>query len=211
MHDAGHLAHHPSLDRQHRPALAFTDHRVLQQATEPAHHLLEAIAPLGPARLQLAPHGLERLTGPVGHPAALLQAEMQPLLQLRQGAQLRHQGAADGPNLGSIDLTPQPAGGRQGGGHRQQVLAWGHPPFGAKADGGTDVGGAAKTQAPFSKAIEAQQLGGFGQPPLAFAKIERRHQGAALARTGAGAGKAGQLLRQPRPLQQLEGLGPNCR
>ena len=100
--------------------------------------------------MQLAPNRFERLTGPVGHPAALLQAEMQPLLKLRQGAQLRHQGAADRTDLGILDLTPQPAGSRQGGGHRQQVLAWGHPPFGAKADGGTDVGGAVKTQAPFS-------------------------------------------------------------
>ena len=69
-----------------------------------------------------------------------------------------------------------------------------------------DISHPLKTQPPLQQPIEAQQLGGFGQQGLAGRQGVRQRQGLAGATARRGAGKAGQLLSQPRPLQQLQGL-----
>ncbi len=86
VNDAGHLGGRTGLHRQHRPAVALRHHRVLQQVAPAADQLLQALATLGAHPLQLAPQTLQLGAGPVGHPAPLLDREVKPLLQLRQGA-----------------------------------------------------------------------------------------------------------------------------
>ena len=179
----------------------------MQQGPVAAHQLLQPLAPLGQRRLQAAAQGRQLLAGPIRHPAALLQAVVQALLQLRQGAQLAHQLGADRSQLRIVDLTPQPPRRRQGAGQGQQLLATGAAALGAQGHRGADVHRPQETEAALDQPIETQQLGGFGQQPLTGAEIGRQGQGAAVATTGVGAGKAGKVGRQPRPLQQLEGFG----
>ena len=86
---------------------------------------------------------------------------MQPLLQLRQGAQLGHQGCTDRPQLGIVDLAPQPAGRSQGGSQGQQLLARSHAALSAEGHQRRDVGNSLETQSPLQQPVEAEQLGGF--------------------------------------------------
>ena len=106
VNDAGHLGGRAGLHRQHRPAVALRHHRVLQQVAPAADQLLQALAPLGAHPLQLAPQTLQLGAGPVRHPSPLLDREVEPLLQLRQGAQVGHQGRSHRPQILSLDLTP---------------------------------------------------------------------------------------------------------
>lgn len=68
------------------------------------------------------------------------------------------------------------------------------------------IGDALETHSALKQPVEGQQLGGFSQPPPAFGQGRRQRQAAAKPPTHRRAGKAGQLGRQPRPLQQLKGL-----
>ena len=116
-HQASHLGRGTGLDRQHGPAIALGNHAVLQQGAVAPQQALQSLAPLTPHRQQLAAHRLKGSTGTVGHTTALFEAKMQPLLELRQGAQLGHQGRAYRPQQGIINLTAQAPSGRQGGRH----------------------------------------------------------------------------------------------
>ena len=207
VHQAGDLAGGAGLDRQHRPAIAFSHHRVLQQRAPAADQLLQALAPFRPNPLQLAPQPLQLGAGAIGHPAALLDREVEALLQLRQGAQVGHQGGGDGPEGGILNLAPQAAGGREGGGERQQLFPTGAAPLGAAGHGGGDVGDTAEAEAPLQHAIEPEQLGGFRQEGAAFCGTGGQRQGGAVALPGGGAGETGHMLRQPGPFEQGEGLG----
>ena len=131
---------------------------------------------------------------------------MQPLLQLRQGAQLGHQGRTDRPQLGIVDLAPQPAGRSQSGSQGQQLLARSRAALGAEGHQRRDIGNSLKTQSPLQQPVEAKQLGGFSEQ--AAAGSEASGQGQLQAGTAARscAGEAGQLLSEPRPLEQLQGL-----
>ena len=120
---AGQLGGGPGLHRQHGPAVALGHDRVLEQGAVATDQLLEALAPVGAGGGQLAAQLRQGGTGAIRHPAALLQAEAQPLLQLREGAQVRHQGRGHGPDRGVLDLAAQAPGRRQGGGHGQQGQA----------------------------------------------------------------------------------------
>ena len=211
VHQAPHLGGRAGLHRQHRPAAAFGHHGVLQQGPIAAQQLLQALAPFRAHRQRLTPQTRQRCTGAIGHSATLLQAVMEALLQLRQGAQLRHQRRADRPQLGVIDLPPQPPRRRQGAGQGQQLFTASAAALGTEAHGGRDVRRPLKAQAPLHQAIEAQQLGGFGQQRFTALAIDRQGQQAALALAGTGAGEAGQVLRQPGPLQQGQGLLLNRR
>ena len=121
-----------------------------------ANQLLEALAPVGAGGGQLAAQLRQGGTGTIRHPAALLEAEAQPLLQLRQGAQVRHQGRGHGPDAGILDLAAQAPGRRQGGGHRQQGQARGGAALGAEEQGVPQVGHPLKRQPPLTEAIETQ-------------------------------------------------------
>ena len=81
---------------------------------------------------------------------------MQPLFQLRQGAQLGHQGRGHRAQFWSVDLAPQPPSGGQGGGQFKQRFAGGGAPLGAELHGGGDVGHPLKAQAPLCEAVEGQ-------------------------------------------------------
>lgn len=132
---------------------------------------------------------------------------MEPLLQLRQGAQVGHQGGAHRPQGPLLDLAPQPPRRRQGGGHIQQSLAAGGAALGATEHGGGDVRHAAEAQAALQHPIEAEQLGGFRQELPAFPAAGRQGKGSAMALTGGGAGEASHMGRQTGPLQEFKGLG----
>ena len=86
VHDATHLGGRAGLHRQHRPAVPLGHHRVLQQGGPAPDQLLQALTALGAHPLQLATQALQLGAGAVGHPAPLLDREVKPLLQLRQGA-----------------------------------------------------------------------------------------------------------------------------
>jgi len=73
--------------------------------------------------------------------------------------------------------------------------------------GGRQITGPLKTQSAFDEAIEAEQFGGFQQAPLAGGAVRGQRQGPATLATGNRAGEAGQMLSQPRPLQQGQGFG----
>ena len=84
MHLARNLADCPGFHRQHRTAVALSDHTVLQHRAQPPQQLLELIASLLPQPLPLLSQTGQRRTGPVGHPTAILDGELQALLQLGQ-------------------------------------------------------------------------------------------------------------------------------
>ena len=102
---AGQLGGGAGLDRQHGPAVALGHDRVLEQGAVATDQLLQAFAPVRAGGGQLAAQLRQGGTGAIRHPAALLQAEAQPLLQLGQGAQVRHQGRGHGPDRGVFDLA----------------------------------------------------------------------------------------------------------
>ena len=118
---------------------------------------------------------------------------MQPLFQLRQGAQLGHQGRGHRPQLGPIDLTPQPPGGSQGGGQLQQRLTGGGAPLGAELHGAGDIGYPLKTQPPLGEAIEGQQLAGFRLQGLAIGLAIGQGKGDTAPPAGSGAGETGHV------------------
>ena len=196
----------PGLDRQHRPAVALGHDRVLKEGAVATDQLLQAFAPVGAGGGQLAAQLGQGGTSPIGHPAPLLQAEAQPLLQLGQGAQVRHQGRGYGPDRGVFDLAAQAPGRRQGGGHGQQGQGRGGAALGAEEQGVAQVGHALEGEAPLAEAIEAEQLGGFGQAAAAVLQVGAQGQAGAEGSAGAGAGKRGQVLPQPGPFQELQGL-----
>ena len=206
VHQARQLRRGPRLHRQHGPAVALRHHGVLEQGREAAHQPIEAIATLLAYRRQLPPQLPQGGAGAVRHPTALLQAEVEALLQFRQSAQLLQQVGAHGPQGRIVDLAPQPPGRRQGGGHRQQVVAGGGAPLGANLQGAAEIGHPLKTQPPFGEAIEGDQLGGLRQQPTTGLRAGGQGQLQTALTAEGGAGEAGEVLSQPRPLQQLKRL-----
>jgi len=68
------------------------------------------------------------------------------------------------------------------------------------------VRGTLKAQAAFNQAVERQQFGRLGQPAHALLTGRGQGQPGRHATARSGAGEAGDVLSQPRPLQQLQGL-----
>ena len=131
---------------------------------------------------------------------------MQPLLQLRQGAQLGHKGRTNRAQLGIVDLAPQPAGRSQGGSQGQQLLTRSRAALGTESHQRCNIGNSLKTQSPLQQPVEAEQLGGFSEQAAAGSETSRQGQLQAGTAARSCAGEAGQLLSEPRPLKQLQGL-----
>ena len=204
VHQAGQLAGRSGLHRQHRPAVALRHHAVLQQGGEAPQQPIEAIATVGAGGRDLPPQFRQGGTGPIGHPAAIVDAKAQALLQLRQGAQLLHQGSGHRAQVVIIDLAAQAPRCRQGGGHGEQVVGRSDAALGAELQGAAQIRHTLEVKATLGEAIEGQQLGGFSQQALALRPVRRQRELQAEAAAGGRAGKASHMLPQSGPLQQLQ-------
>ena len=123
MHLPGNLTDGTGFHRQHRTAVALSNHRVLQCRAQPPEQLLKLVATLLPQPLPLLSQSGQRSTGAIRHPAPVFEGELQTLLKLGERDHRFHQSGGHGAYLRFIDLPPQSPCRRQGLGHSQKLLS----------------------------------------------------------------------------------------
>ena len=158
-----HLADGTGLDRQHRPAMAFGDHGVLQNRAKPPEHLLQLVSTLLTKPMPLLAKTGERSTGPVGNTTAFLESELQSLLKLRQRHHPFDQSRANRTQVRLIDLPAQAPRCGEGFSHPQELFPRCDTSFTAAQQHWTQIHHTAKTQSPFTEVIKNHHLHGFGE------------------------------------------------
>ena len=196
-----HLCDGTSFDSQYRASMALSNHAVLQEGSQTSQQLLQLVAAFLAQALPLLAQSRQGGTGPVSNATALLDRELQPLLQVRQGHHRVDQRRADGPDVRLIDLTAQATSCGQGRSHRQQFLSRGHASFAAAQQHGRQISDPAKTDAAFGQVIEYRHLHGLRLQLLACFKAVRQHKRASRITTHAGGGEARQVVTDPGPLE----------
>ena len=156
------MANRASLHRQHRPAMAFGNHGVLQLGRPAPHDILQTISPLLAQALPLQTQARQGRAGAVSHPAALLKGELETLLQLREGGHGVEQLSAQRSQIRVNDLTAQPACSSQGVGHLQQLLSIGNAALAAAFQHRIQVVNPLETEPTLGDPIEARQLNRAG-------------------------------------------------
>ena len=198
------LADCTRLHRQHRPAMAFGDHVVLQDGSQTAEHLLKLVSTLLTQPLPLLAQSGERGAGPVGNPTAFFEGKLQPLLQLGQRHHPVDQSGADRTQIGLIDLPPQATRRREGLSHPQQLLARGDTPFAAAQQHRAQIHHTAKTQSTLGEVIQHHHLHGFSEAQAARGEVGRKLQTPGGITPHARAGEIAEVLAHQRPLKELE-------
>ena len=117
MHHSRALSTGTGFHRQHRPAVALSNHGVLEMGGPTPDHVLQPVPASGPQLLPLPSQTIKPRAGSVSNPSPLFNGEFQALLEIGEGRHIPEECCAHRAQLRFIDLATQATGSGQGVGH----------------------------------------------------------------------------------------------